>query len=396
MATASTMSVTSAPTHGAQGAGRIYVYSTGSGRLLWTRRRCPGDQLGTGVEAAGDTDRDGIPDVIASGPAGRGVASSTRAVTGGCCTSFHAPRGEETLRQPRVRASATQTVTAAQTSSSAPRQGARPDAGHAYVYSGEDGALLLTLSGERDGDQFGSTVAGYAGAQASGTWWWARRAPGRSITAACTSTRARDHKLRSPSTPMPPAGRSAPCSSRCPGPRRRRRTRRLRLGLGQRRPGPVHRTHLRPLGTQREDGCSRSPASTQATGSAPARRGGRCRRRRPRRPHRGGVAVRSRSRSRPGAPTSIRPRRPVLRTYTDRVARRHARLRRGGARRRGRRWHERTCCLPPPGAARTVSLGTRVRGLERHCAARVTRRAARVTATRPVALLSGVNGRAVA
>ncbi len=66
--------MTSAPTHGVQGAGRIYVYSTGRDRLLWSADGAPGDQLGTGVEAAGDTNHDGIPDVIASGPAGRGVA----------------------------------------------------------------------------------------------------------------------------------------------------------------------------------------------------------------------------------------------------------------------------------------------------------------------------------
>jgi hypothetical protein len=34
------------------------------------------------------------------------------------------------------------------------------DAGRAYVYSGKDGHRLLTLTGERAGDQFGSAVAG--------------------------------------------------------------------------------------------------------------------------------------------------------------------------------------------------------------------------------------------
>src|SRR5690242_9217 len=62
--------VTSAPTHGADGpkAGRIYVYSTGKGKLLWTADGRPSDELGSGVEAAGDTNGDGIPDVVASGP----------------------------------------------------------------------------------------------------------------------------------------------------------------------------------------------------------------------------------------------------------------------------------------------------------------------------------------
>ena len=64
--------VTSAPTHGTGGvkAGRIYVYSTKTGKKLWTADGKAGDELGTGVEAAGDTNGDGIPDVIASAPGG--------------------------------------------------------------------------------------------------------------------------------------------------------------------------------------------------------------------------------------------------------------------------------------------------------------------------------------
>lgn len=45
----------------------------------------------------------------------------------------------------------------------APNNAARgKDTGRAYVFSGKDGRLLLTLTGERAGNQFGSTVAGYA------------------------------------------------------------------------------------------------------------------------------------------------------------------------------------------------------------------------------------------
>ena len=36
------------------------------------------------------------------------------------------------------------------------------EAGRAYIYSGKDGSVLLTLSGERAGDAFGSAVAGFA------------------------------------------------------------------------------------------------------------------------------------------------------------------------------------------------------------------------------------------
>ena len=45
------------------------------------------------------------------------------------------------------------------------KEGESKVAGHAYVYSGKDGKLLLTFSGERPGDAFGSTVAGYSDAK---------------------------------------------------------------------------------------------------------------------------------------------------------------------------------------------------------------------------------------
>src|SRR5258707_732276 len=98
--------VTSAPTSNAGGekAGRVYVYSTRSGKLLWTADGHAGDQLGTGVEGAGDTNGDGVPDVIASAPGG----------------------------------------------------------GYAKVYSGRDGRILLTLRAENSGDEFGRHAAGIA------------------------------------------------------------------------------------------------------------------------------------------------------------------------------------------------------------------------------------------
>ncbi len=96
--------VTSAPGVKTDGpnAGRVYVYSTKSGRLLWTADGHAGDRLGTGIEAAGDTNGDGVPDVVAGAPG----------------------------------------------------------ADKAYVYSGRDGRVLLTLAGEAKGDGFGSHTDG--------------------------------------------------------------------------------------------------------------------------------------------------------------------------------------------------------------------------------------------
>src|SRR5262249_21235131 len=49
-----------------QNAGRIDVYSTKTGKLLWSAEGAAADQLGGGLDAAGDTNHDGVPDVIAS------------------------------------------------------------------------------------------------------------------------------------------------------------------------------------------------------------------------------------------------------------------------------------------------------------------------------------------
>src|SRR5450755_3445143 len=88
--------VTSAPTNGAGGAkaGRIYVYSSKTGKLLWTANGRAGDQLGTGVEAAGDTNGDGIPDVIASGPNG-GIAHIYSGKDGRILKTFNAETVED-------------------------------------------------------------------------------------------------------------------------------------------------------------------------------------------------------------------------------------------------------------------------------------------------------------
>lgn len=82
-------------------AGWVYVYSGKSGELLWSVSGERGDQLGMGIEAAGDANGDDIPDVVAGAPG----------------------------------------------------------AGKAYVYSGRDGSVLLTLGAAHEGERFGVKVA---------------------------------------------------------------------------------------------------------------------------------------------------------------------------------------------------------------------------------------------
>ncbi len=154
--------VTSAPTRANAGAkaGRIYVLSTRSGRTLWTADGQPGDELGTGVEGAGDTNGDGVPDVIASAPGG-GYARVYSGVDGRVLLTLNAERKDDDFGRHASGVGDVNGDGFADVIVGAPRHGAAGSgAGRAYVYSGKDGRVLLTLDGERAGDAFGSAVAG--------------------------------------------------------------------------------------------------------------------------------------------------------------------------------------------------------------------------------------------
>ena len=154
--------VTSAPTKsiGGANAGRIYVYSTKSGKLLWSADGHPGDQLGQGIEGAGDTNRDGIPDVIASAPgAGKAYVYSGR--DGRVLLTLSAEDPADGFGRHVDGAGDVDHDGYADVLIGAP--GNHANTGAAYVYSGRDGKLLLRLAGERAGDNFGSAVAAFKG-----------------------------------------------------------------------------------------------------------------------------------------------------------------------------------------------------------------------------------------
>ncbi len=154
--------VTSAPTadSGGRDAGRVYVYSTRSGALLWSVDGHTGDQLGTGVEAAGDTNGDGIPDVIASAP-GAGKAYLFSGRDGRLLQTMTAENRADGFGQHASGVGDINQDGYADVIVGAPANGAHgKNAGRAYVYSGKDGRLLMTLNGARAGDAFGSAVAG--------------------------------------------------------------------------------------------------------------------------------------------------------------------------------------------------------------------------------------------
>lgn len=154
--------VTSAPTWGPDGsnAGRVYVYSSGTGALLWKADGHAGDQMGTGIEAAGDVDGDGVPDVVAGGPFGdRVVVYGGR--DGRVILELAGRQSGEGFGQHVSDVGDLNGDGHADILVGAPRNDAGgEDAGRAYVFSGADGAVLLTLTGESAGDNFGSTSDG--------------------------------------------------------------------------------------------------------------------------------------------------------------------------------------------------------------------------------------------
>ena len=156
--------VTSAPTYGANGQptgpGRVYLYSGRSGKLLWSRTGSERENLGTGLEGAGDVNRDGVNDVIAGAPGSRrAYVFSGR--DGAVLLTLRSSEENDSFGQSASGAGDVNGDGHADLIVGAPASNAAAaGAGRAYVFSGRDGATLLVLAGEAANDAFGSIVSG--------------------------------------------------------------------------------------------------------------------------------------------------------------------------------------------------------------------------------------------
>jgi tetratricopeptide (TPR) repeat protein len=139
-------------------AGRVYVYSSSTGALLWTHTGAAGSQLGIGIEAAGDVNADGIPDVIAGAP-NEGKAYIFSGDDGRILYTLAEPDSASGFGRKVADLGDVDQDGHADVLVGAP--GAQQGAGAAYVYSGRDGSLLFAFAGERAGDAFGSAAGGW-------------------------------------------------------------------------------------------------------------------------------------------------------------------------------------------------------------------------------------------
>lgn len=139
----------------------MYAYSGSDGALLWTADGEPGDQLGLGIEAAGDVNGDGVPDVIAGAP-GSDKVLVFAGDDGLVLHTFTALEpgelfGRKVSDVGDVNGDGYDDILVR-----APQNDAGgEDAGRVYVFSGATAEVLLTLTGEQAGDAFGSSAGGH-------------------------------------------------------------------------------------------------------------------------------------------------------------------------------------------------------------------------------------------
>lgn len=146
-------------------AGRIYVYSSWTAKVLFHKDGGPQEFLGIGIEGAGDVNADGTPDVIV-GAMGVGGTGAAYVYSGKDGEVLHTFLGEGQGDRFGRKVAGTGDLDGdghADLIVGAPlNDGAGQDAGRVYVYSGKDGSELDRLDGE-PGAQFGGCVDGYVG-----------------------------------------------------------------------------------------------------------------------------------------------------------------------------------------------------------------------------------------
>ena len=153
--------VTTAPTHN-RGSGKVYVYSSATGKLLLEKSGKPGEQFGNSAVGAGDVNGDGVLDLLVGAPNGRrpGNAYVFSGTDGALIHHFKGSKngdrfGYEVSEMGDVDGDGHADIFVGAASG----DGDAPKCGRGFVYSGKSGDEMFSLSGERSGDNFGNAAA---------------------------------------------------------------------------------------------------------------------------------------------------------------------------------------------------------------------------------------------
>lgn len=156
--------VATAPTHGG-GAGKIYVYSSKTGQLLFSRSGKAGQQFGNSAVAIGDVDGDGVSDLAVGAPTPRGIGSVT-VCSGKDGAVLKVIPGSKTGAQFGYEVSSVGDLNQDQVPDflvgAAGGDGRVKSAGTATLFCGKTFEPLLVLGGQRAGDAFGNAAAAAA------------------------------------------------------------------------------------------------------------------------------------------------------------------------------------------------------------------------------------------
>ena len=150
--------VISAPHHDSE-RGQVLVYSGRSGELLWERTGLPAENLGSGVEKAGDVNGDGVPDIAAGAPMVDGSAGKAYifdGINGETVLALTADTAGDGFGNSVMGCGDVDGDGHSDVLVGAPKAGA----GRATLHSGRTGAVLHEFVGERSGDRLGNCVAG--------------------------------------------------------------------------------------------------------------------------------------------------------------------------------------------------------------------------------------------
>ena len=156
--------IATAPTYG-NGAGKVYIYSSKSGKQLHEVVGQPGYRLGNSAVGLGDIDADGIPDFVAGAPNANSKGEAL-VYSGRDASVIHSVEGTTAKGQFGYEVSEAGDIDGDDVPDffvgEPAGTGKQAGSGRGVVYSGKTAQPIFELQGEQSGDSFGNAAAAAA------------------------------------------------------------------------------------------------------------------------------------------------------------------------------------------------------------------------------------------